>query len=248
MSIFAAFDAVVGVAHSAIEGLSTLLTPTFGGLAAAVAIVGFTILVRLLVSPLSWLQARAAKRGAALAPEIAELREKHKNDSMALATETLALQRANGAGPGLSLLPALVQAPFFMIMYRMVRPGSGTPSGLLSHDLFGVPLTAHLAGGLPIFAALLALAIALAVWTSRRAKTSMTVAQAPARKSTVPAARSTAETAAPLVGRMMTFLPYLTVLMVAIMPLAGALYLVTSTAWTALETALWRRPAPVANQ
>jgi YidC/Oxa1 family membrane protein insertase len=28
---------------------------------------------------------------------------------------------------------------------------------------------------------------------------------------------------------------------VAWMPLAGALYLVTSTAWTALEHALWRR-------
>lgn len=231
MSIFAAFDAVVGVAHSAIEGLATLLTPAVGGLAAAVAIVGFTILVRLLVSPLSWMQARAAKRGAALGPEIAALREKHKSDAMTLATETLALQRANGAGPGLSLLPGLVQAPFFMIMYRLVRPGSGSPSGLLAGNLFGVPLTAHLTGGLAVFAVLLALAAGLAVWTSRRTRKSMA-----------------ADASASPVGRMMSLLPFLTVLMVAYLPLAGALYLVTSTAWTALETALWRRPAPSGNR
>jgi YidC/Oxa1 family membrane protein insertase len=30
--------------------------------------------------------------------------------------------------------------------------------------------------------------------------------------------------------------------MVACPPLAGALYLVSSTAWSALEQALWRRP------
>jgi YidC/Oxa1 family membrane protein insertase len=57
-----------------------------------------------------------------------------------------------------------------------------------------------------------------------------------------------AETAAPLVGRLMTILPYATILMVAYLPLAGALYLVTSTAWTALEQALWRRPVSVGNR
>ena len=272
MSFFAAFDAVVGVAHSAIEGLATLLTPTAGDLAPALAIVGFTILVRLLVSPLSWLQARSAKRGAALAPEIAKLREKHK-DPMVLAQETLALQRANGAGPGLSLLPALVQAPFFMIMYRLVQPGSGAPSGLLAGNLLGVPLTAHLATGLPVFAALLALATGLAIWSSRRARRALTPAEPaasarpadagkqasaarPAVTGKTRAARTptpaavtgpSAEAAAPLVGRLMTFFPYVTVLMVAVLPLAGALYLVTSTAWTALEQALWRRPVAPAN-
>jgi len=297
MSFFAAFDAVVGVAHSAIEGLASLLTPAAGDLAPALAIVGFTILVRLLVSPLSWLQARSAKRGAALAPEIAKLREKHKDDPVVLAQETLALQRANGAGPGASLLPALVQAPFFMIMYRLVQPGSGAPGGLLAGNLFGVPLTAHLMTGLPVFAALLALATGLAVWSSRRARRALTPAEPVASTSTpagvatrpasagkrvpgvaasagkrasgkrvpgvaasagkqasgkrasgVAAAGASGEAAASLAGRLVTFLPYVTVLMVAWLPLAGALYMVTSTAWTALEQALWRRPVAAINR
>jgi YidC/Oxa1 family membrane protein insertase len=48
--------------------------------------------------------------------------------------------------------------------------------------------------------------------------------------------------------KLLRFLPYLTVLAVAWMPLAGGLYLVTSTAWTALEQAVWRRPVTTGNR
>jgi YidC/Oxa1 family membrane protein insertase len=243
-----AFHAVVGLADSGLEGLATLLTPSLGGLAAAGAIVLFTVLVRLLVSPLSWLQARSARRGAALAPQIAELRARHKDDPMALATETLALQRANGAGPGLSLLPGLVQAPFFMVMYRLVQPGAGALAGVLAGAFLGVPLTAHLVAGFPVFAGLLALATALAVWSSARARRQLAPAGSLVGAATKAGSGGPAEVAAgPAIGRLLTYLPYLTVLVVAYLPLAGALYLVTSTAWTALEQALWRRPAVALN-
>jgi YidC/Oxa1 family membrane protein insertase len=232
MSFSAALDAVVGVAHFALEGLATLLTPVTGGLSAALAIVLFTLAVRLLISPLTWLQARSARRGAALAPRLAELRERHRDDPVLLATETLALQRANGAGPFAAMLPALAQAPFFMLMYHLVQPGPGTPAGVLGGQLLGVPLTAHLAAGLPVFAVLLVLATALAWWSSRRTRRLMA---APA---------DSAQPAAALLPRIMGALPYLTVVMVAWLPLAGGLYLVTSAAWTCLEQALWRRPAP----
>jgi YidC/Oxa1 family membrane protein insertase len=35
---------------------------------------------------------------------------------------------------------------------------------------------------------------------------------------------------------------------VAYLPLAGAIYLVTSTAWTAVEQAIWRRSGIVINR
>jgi YidC/Oxa1 family membrane protein insertase len=224
MSISAALDTVVGVAHSALEGLSALLLPVVGGFAPALAIVVFTVAVRLSISPLSLLQARSARRGAALAPQLAELGEKHRDDPLALAAASLALRRANGAGPAASLLPALAQAPFFMLMFRLVRPGPGAPVGVLGGQLAGVPLTAHLAAGLPVFALLLALAAGLAWWSSRRMR----------------------RTAAPTDGlgapaRVMTLMPFLTVAVVAWLPLAGAIYLVTSTAWTALEQLVLRR-------
>jgi YidC/Oxa1 family membrane protein insertase len=212
MSISAALDAVLGVAHSALEGLGTFLTPTL-------AIIVFTVLIRLLISPLTWLQIRSAQRGAALAPQLAVLREKHRDDPMVLATETLALQRANGASPFAAMLPALAQAPFFMLMYHLVQSGwAGT--------LFGVPLAAHLSAGLPVFAVLLALSVALAWWSARRTRMQMVASGSAANPLT----------------RIMGLLPYLTVVMVAWLPLAGGIYLVTSTAWTALEQLVLRRP------
>jgi YidC/Oxa1 family membrane protein insertase len=231
MSISSAFGAVVGVAHSALESLASLLVPVAGGLAGAAAIVLFTVAVRLLISPLTYLQVRGERRRAALAPPLAALRAKHRDDPLALATETIALQRAAGAGPFVSLLPGLAQAPFFMLMFRLVRPGAAVVGGLLAGSLLGVPLTAHLAGGLPVFAVLLAIAGALAWWSSRRM-----------RRTAALATDDLATTDLTGIARIMPLLPYITVFVVAYLPLAGALYLVTSISWTALEHAVWRRP------
>jgi YidC/Oxa1 family membrane protein insertase len=210
MSVSAAFGAIVGAAHSAITVLADLFAPLAGGLSVALAIVVFTLSVRALISPLTYLQVRGDRRRAALAPQVEKLRAKHRSDPVTLAAETLALQRANGAGPLASFLPGLAQAPFFMIMYRVaLHPPAGA--------LFGIPLTAHLAAGLPVFAVLLALALVLAYWSAKRLTA-------------------------------FRFLPYLTVAVVAWLPLAGALYLVTSTAWTALEHAIWRRPVTTGNR
>ncbi|WP_433369894.1 YidC/Oxa1 family membrane protein insertase [Actinoplanes sp. CA-142083] len=227
MSIFEIPGAIVGVAHAAIESLADLFSPLAGTAAAALAIVVFTVLIRLLISPLTYQQIRAQRRQAALAPEIAKLREKHGKDQMVLATKTLELQRANGISPFAAFLPALAQAPFFMVMYHVALRA---PEGAL----MGVPLTAHLAAGLPVFAVLLVLAGALAWWSSRRMSVSM--------QPVMPAAPGT-----PSLG-FLRYLPYLSVLAVAWMPLAGGIYLVTSTAWTALEQAFLRRPVTTGNR
>ncbi|MEU4238137.1 membrane protein insertase YidC [Actinoplanes sp. NPDC026619] len=209
------FGAVVGAAHSIIEALAAALAPLAGSLAAALAIIVFTLLVRLLISPLTYLQVRGERRRATLNPQIEKLRKKHAGDPMALATETLALQRANGLNPFAAFLPALAQAPFFMIMYRVAM---NAPAGAV----LGIPLTAHLMAGLPVFALLMVLAALIARWSSRRMP-----AEAP---------------------RLLKAMPYFTVAVVAWMPLAGALYLVTSSSWTALEHAVLRKPVSTGNR
>jgi YidC/Oxa1 family membrane protein insertase len=196
----------VHFAHSIINALAAVSTP-------ALAIVLFTVAVRLLISPLTYWQIRGVKRQAALAPQMATLRTRHKNDPMALATATVELQREHGISPFGALLPALAQAPFLMLMFRVSN------DGLIAGTLLGFPLTAHVAAAVPVFAALMALSAGLAWWSSRRMR------------------RLNPET-----PRWMTWLPYLGVPTMLILPLAAGLYLVTSAAWSALEQAVLRRP------
>ncbi|GIF10676.1 YidC/Oxa1 family membrane protein insertase [Actinoplanes teichomyceticus] len=226
MSVASPFHAVVDAAHAAITGLAGFLDPFAGGLAPALAIVAFTLLVRAGLTPLTYLQIRAERRRAVLAPQLAQLRRRHR-DPVELATATLALQREHGVGPFAGLLPALAQAPFFMVMYRVaLDPPAGT--------IAGVPLTAHLGAGLPVFAGLLALAAVTAWWSSSRAV-------AAARHDAVPPGSGEAQRAATLTVTMMKYLPWLSVLAVAWLPLAGGVYLVTSSVWTAGEQAVRRR-------
>jgi YidC/Oxa1 family membrane protein insertase len=190
------FSVILDAIHSLAAGTSP-----------AVAIIIFTVAVRLLLSPLTYLQVRGERRRAALAPQVLQLRQKHRDDPVTLATEILALQRAAGAGPIVGLLPALAQAPFFMVMFRV---STGLPVG----------------GGSWLPVLLVALSAGLAWWMSRRMR----------------------RTAVEPVPRWLSYLPYLAVPAVAILPAASGLYLVTSSAWTALEHAIWRRPVTARNR
>jgi YidC/Oxa1 family membrane protein insertase len=135
------------------------------------------------------------------------LRERHRDDPLTLAAETLALQRAAGAGPVAGLLPVLAQAPFFLIVFRA---SAGVAVG----------------GGWWLPVLLVVLATGLAWWASRRMR----------------------RTAVEPVPRWLTWLPYLSVPAVVVLPAATGVYLVTSAAWTALEHAVWRRPVTERNR
>lgn len=130
--------------------------------------------------------------------------------------------------------PALLQLPVFTVVYRMfLSPAIGGHANLLlARTLFGTPLGERwIFGGAAafgphglVFLAVFAVLVAVAWWTSR----TMHRYQAP-----VPG----------VAGRLMRVLPFGTVLVAAYVPLAAALYLVTTTVWSAAERAtLWREP------
>ncbi|GAA3753595.1 membrane protein insertase YidC [Plantactinospora mayteni] len=268
MLAFAPLDGAVGAAAHVVALLAAAVHPVAGTAATAVAIVLFTIGIRLLISPLSWAQIRGERRRAALAPRIRELQRRHRNQPDRLRTELVALHREAGVSPFGSLLPGLAQAPFFFLMYRLFAlpgdagsatgadglDGSGDGSGaggLLAERLFGVPLGQHLGDGLagaagPVFGVLLGLLVLLASWSSRRMRRAAGLA-GPADTpvgGTSAAGTSAGGTEVPgaaVLGRLLPLLPYATVLVALVMPLAAVLYLVTTTAWTALEQVVLRR-------
>lgn len=243
MLAFAPLHSAASAAATVVTWLADVLAPLTGGAATAAAIVLFTVAVRLLISPLTVAQVRGERRRTALAPEVRELQRRYADDPARLQSELFALYRNAGASPVAGCLPALLQAPFFLVMYRLFATGDGAPQ-LLGERLAGVPLGWHLGDGLAgpvplVFRVLLAALLALAWWSSRRmrraAAATGTVAGTPAEGS-----------GAAVLGRLLPLLPYGTVLVALVVPLAAVLYLVTTTAWTALEQVVLRRPQPAA--
>jgi YidC/Oxa1 family membrane protein insertase len=239
----------IEAAYHVVSVLAGLLAPLPAGLAAAVAIVVFTILVRLLVLPLGYYAFRGQRAQARLAPKIQELYKRHSGQPERLQREMSALYAQEGTGMFTGCLPALLQVPFFMVVYRLFLSGTvgGSPNGLLQQRLLGASLGSHwLTGAGPwssqglVFAALFAL-IALAAWLSARAARRW--ATAPGQQAGKAVATGAAYTSG-VTGLLLRALPFATVAIAAVVPLAAGLYLATTTAWAAAERAVFNRLSP----
>lgn len=100
------------------------------------AIVVFTILVRVAILPLTAQQQRSTKRMQALQPELKKLQEKHKNDREKLAQEQMVLYREHGVNPFGGCLPLLIQLPILIALYQaIIYALAATPFQLI--DLSG---------------------------------------------------------------------------------------------------------------
>ena len=231
----------VSAAYHLVSALARVLAPLPGGLAAAAAIVGFTLAVRLLLLPLSYYAIRGQASQARLAPQVQALRRRHAGQPDRLQTELAALYRREGTGMFAGCLPLLLQLPFLSVMYALFRSGTigGRPNALLGQDLLGATLGSHwLSGPGPLSAqgavflgvfALLAAAAWLAARVTRRAAARLAPdGQPPAQPGGA-------------AGLLLRAVPYASIAVAAVMPLAAGLYLLTTTAWSAAERALLAR-------
>jgi YidC/Oxa1 family membrane protein insertase len=253
------FGVPVDAAYYVVSTLAAALTPLTGGLAVAVAIVVSTVAVRLLLLPLSYYALRGQVAQSRLAPHLQALRQRHRGAPDRLTREARALYRDHGISMSAGYLPLLLQWPLLSVMYLLFRSGTvgGAPNTLLRHHLFTVLFGAHwltapgpLSGQGAVFAGLFALLIVagyLAARVSRRlfpasaAPGSAALSPAPGSAAPSPAAGSAA-VGAPAPGAAVASSPWLarltplfTVVFAAFLPLAGVLFLLTTTAWTLLE-------------
>ncbi len=240
------FGIPVDSAYHLVCWLAAVAAPLLGGFAAAAAIVAFTMLIRLGLLPLGYLAFRGEKARNRLLPQMQEVQRRHARDPERLRAELAALQRAEGTGLYAGCLPLLLQIPFFSVMYRLFlsRSVAGAPNTLLGHRLLAASLGSRwLAGAGPfspqglVFAVLFALLAGVAVLAVRAARRAAAPAAAAAVTSGGPGAPA-AERAVAALGRL---LPFGTVVMAAVVPLAAGLYLLTTTAWTLAERAAIKR-------
>jgi len=85
------------------------------------AIIGLTIIVRLVLFPLTWKQFSSAQSMQAIQPQIKELQKKYKNDRGKLQQETMKLYQEHRVNPFASCLPLLLQLPVFISLYAAIK-------------------------------------------------------------------------------------------------------------------------------
>jgi YidC/Oxa1 family membrane protein insertase len=101
--------------------LYTLLFNNF-----VLAIIGLTIVVRLLTFPLTQRQIRSMKVMQELGPEIKKLQKKHAKDREKLQAATMELYKKHGVNPMMGCLPMLVQMPIWIALYQSIYQALGS--------------------------------------------------------------------------------------------------------------------------
>src|SRR6476661_10514030 len=91
------------------------------GLPWAWSIVALTILVRIVLVPLTVRQIHSMQSLQAHAPEMKEIQQKYKGDRQKLNEELMKFYKENHINPAASCLPMLVQLPVFFALYFVLR-------------------------------------------------------------------------------------------------------------------------------
>lgn len=95
------------------------------------AIIALTLLIRVVLIPLTVPSMKAQKKIMELAPEIEKLKQKHKEDKQKFAQAQIDLYRQHGANPAAGCLPQIVQLFVLIALYQafsQVLPTNGIAS------------------------------------------------------------------------------------------------------------------------
>lgn len=115
---------IVAAILGPIEGpLTSLLEWLHGsvGLTWAWSIIALTLMVRIVIVPLTVKQIRSMQKLQQHAPELKAIQQKYKSDKQRMNEEVMKFYRENKVNPAASCLPILVQIPIFLALFFVLR-------------------------------------------------------------------------------------------------------------------------------
>ncbi|GAG33979.1 unnamed protein product, partial [marine sediment metagenome] len=136
--------------------MSDYLGDNFG-----VAIVALTIIINLIMLPLTLKQIRSSKAMQDLQPKLSELQKKYAKDRQRLAKEQMALYKTSGVKPAGCALTFIIQMPIWIALYQTILLSLAVaPEGLLnlSRYLYSWDITF---GALPLSRSFMTMDLAL---------------------------------------------------------------------------------------
>lgn len=132
----AIFDQLISLLGSALAFFYDLLHETLSiGVSYGLAIILLTILINVVVFPLTLKQTRATRAFSALQPQIKKIQAEYKDDPQEMQRRLMAAQKEAGATPGGCLLPLLVQMPIWFALFRLLQNPLNPNYGLIGSNL-----------------------------------------------------------------------------------------------------------------
>ncbi|MCX8052345.1 MAG: YidC/Oxa1 family membrane protein insertase, partial [Armatimonadetes bacterium] len=85
------------------------------------AIILITVIVKVMITPLTKAQFKAMKEMQRVAPLVKQIQEQYKGDQKTIGEKTMELYKEHKINPFASCLPLLVQMPILMLLYYTIR-------------------------------------------------------------------------------------------------------------------------------
>lgn len=237
---------LVQAAYGIVTWLSQILEPLAGANGAALAVILLTITVRALLIPVGLSQVKASITRQRIAPKLKEIQSKHKKDPQVLQQKTMELYKEEKALPFAGCLPVLAQMPVLMAVYGIFIQTTigGHPNELLTHTFLGVPLNTSLitlisTGELTLTSGIIYGVIVVVIAVVAQFSRSLLMPATP--PGPAPSTQASASGDHPTmpdltkVTHALSFMPFMTAVFAAFVPLAAAVYLMTTTTWTLCE-------------
>jgi YidC/Oxa1 family membrane protein insertase len=119
------------------------------GWAWGLSIVTLTVVIRACMIPLTIKQTKSMRAMQALQPKLKAIQERYKGDRQRLSEETMKVYKEAGVNPAGSCLPLLIQSPFFMALYGVLRKvADNQPVGAIHGSVLASAHVAHIFGAL----------------------------------------------------------------------------------------------------
>ncbi len=110
------FSPITNLFSAALSALYSLLD-NFGYGSYGLAIIILTVIIKIVLYPLTKKQIQSMKAMQEMAPKMKKLQEKYKDDPQALQQKMMQLYQNAGVNPLAGCLPMLIQMPILMAMY-----------------------------------------------------------------------------------------------------------------------------------
>lgn len=198
-----------------------------------IAIILLTLIVRLVLSPLSIKTVKSQKALAELQPKIKEVQERYKSEPQKQAQKVMELYRENKVNPFSGCLPLLIQLPILIALYQVSIAGFRENSLSVLYNFIHNPgdLNPTSFGFIDLTKRNILLAVIAGVTQFFQAKTNISSQKNPVFQKEAAAKNPLSA----MNQQMLYFFPLITIIVSISFPAGLPLYWITTTVFSILE-------------